>query len=186
MDNFIGVYENRLDISICNEIIQVLDDIKDTNPSEVISGDEQFPNGDAGRKDFSIFLDEIDRNLSREVNSCLNGCILEYFNKYGVLKESECKSIRIKIQKTPIGGGYHRWHSEAFNISVTNRVLVWAIYLNDMPDGEGETEFLYQSKRYKPKMGNVLIWPAGFTHTHRGNPPLTTEKYIATGWYCFY
>jgi hypothetical protein len=55
------------------------------------------------------------------------------------------------------------------------------MYLNDVDDG-GETEFLYQSKRYKPVKGRVLIWPAGFTHVHRGNPPLSGEKYIATSW----
>ena len=49
-------------------------------------------------------------------------------------------------------------------------------------DEGGETEFLYQSMRVKPKQGTLLIWPAAFTHTHRGNPPLSNEKYIVTGW----
>jgi len=36
--------------------------------------------------------------------------------------------------------------------------------------------------RVKPKQGTLLIWPAAFTHTHRGNPPLSNVKYITTGW----
>ena len=28
----------------------------------------------------------------------------------------------------------------------------------------------------------LLIFPASFTHTHRGNPPLGGSKYIATSW----
>ena len=55
------------------------------------------------------------------------------------------------------------------------------LYLNDVDDG-GETEFLHQSKRVKPEEGTFLIWPAGFTHMHRGNPPLKGEKYIVTSW----
>jgi hypothetical protein len=62
-----------------------------------------------------------------------------------------------------------------------SRVLVFTLYLNDVEEG-GETEFLYLSKRVQPKTGRMVIWPAGFTHTHRGNPPLKGDKYIITGW----
>ena len=57
------------------------------------------------------------------------------------------------------------------------------IYLNDVPDGEGETEFLYQRRRIKPTKGTVVIFPAGYTHVHKGNTMFTTDKYILTGWY---
>jgi len=57
----------------------------------------------------------------------------------------------------------------------------WMVYLNDVEEG-GETEFLYQHKRLKPEQGTLVIWPASFTHTHRGNPPLSNDKYIVTGW----
>ena len=44
------------------------------------------------------------------------------------------------------------------------------LYLNTLTDEQnGETEFLHQEKRIQPKENTMLIWPAGFTHTHRGN-----------------
>ena len=62
------------------------------------------------------------------------------------------------------------------------RVLAWMTYLK-VPEEGGETEFLYQSKRIEPIVGRTLIWPAYFTHLHRGNPPLKGEKYYITGWF---
>ena len=53
--------------------------------------------------------------------------------------------------------------------------------MNDNFDG-GETEFLYQQRREQAITGDLLIFPAAFTHTHRGNPPLGGVKYIATTW----
>ena len=66
-------------------------------------------------------------------------------------------------------------------LDVRSRILTWTLYLNDVNEG-GETEFLHQSLRIKPKQGTIVVWPAGFTHIHRGNPPLSGEKYIVTGW----
>jgi hypothetical protein len=54
-------------------------------------------------------------------------------------------------------------------------------YLNDVEEG-GETEFLYQGVRVKPKKGTIILCPAAFTHTHRGNPPLSGDKYIINTW----
>ena len=64
---------------------------------------------------------------------------------------------------------------------VGNRVGTVIVYLNDVDEG-GETEFLYYPRRVKPQAGRVLLFPASFTHSHRGNPPLSNTKYIMTGW----
>lgn len=86
-----------------------------------------------------------------------------------------------KIKHTPIGGGFHHWHFEQFSRETSARILAYIVYLNDVEEG-GETEFLYQHMRVKPKKGSIVLFPAAFTHTHRGNPPLSNDKYIMTGW----
>ena len=106
----------------------------------------------------------------------------QYVNEFDILKTSENTQLKyVKVQKTNVGGGYHTWHYETDRRDTSNRVLAWMIYLNDVEEG-GETEFLYQHLRVKPTTGTFVIWPAGFTHTHRGNPPLSNTKYIMTGW----
>ena len=112
----------------------------------------------------------------------LGPCIDVYIAKFG--EAWPCKkydSHDLKAQKIQPGGGYHVWHSE-WTTGNTSRVLAWMVYLNDMPQGEGETEFLYQGLRVQPKAGRILMWPAGFTHTHRGNPVYSHDKYQITGW----
>ena len=85
-------------------------------------------------------------------------------------------------------GGYPYWHSEispkAGDHDPLHRVLLWSIYLNE-GFAEGETEFFHQQRKITPKTGSLLIAPAGFTHTHRGNRPLGGNKYIATSWILF-
>ena len=87
-------------------------------------------------------------------------------------------------------GGYPYWHCELYPKSgdaqgeTLHRTLLWTAYLND-GFAEGETEFLHQQRKIVPKTGALLIAPAGFTHTHRGNMPIGGDKYIATSWVLF-
>ena len=105
-----------------------------------------------------------------------------YADKYATLQNLRKHIVkRLKVQKTLPSQGFHIWHSEYDGNESIDRVLALMIYLNDVEEG-GETEFLYQSLRFKPTQGTFLIWPAQFTHTHRGNPPLTHAKYIVSGW----
>jgi hypothetical protein len=95
----------------------------------------------------------------------------------------------INIQKYLANeGGYPHWHSEIYprdpSADTLHRVLLFTIYLNDVPE-EGETEFYYQERKIRPETGSLLIAPAGFTHTHRGNMPKGGDKYIATSWILF-
>lgn len=109
-------------------------------------------------------------------------CFDIYKEEFFQVQSCNIKFEEVKLQKTPIRGGFHSWHCEIGDITMIERCIVWMIYLNDIPDGEGETEFLWQKLRLQPKAGRLVIWPAFFTHIHRGNPVYTHPKYIATGW----
>ena len=89
------------------------------------------------------------------------------------------------MQKTSSGGGYHVWHGEQGNDDSANRGLVYMLYLNTLPkEANGETEFLYQQRRINPVANTMVLWPAAFTHAHRGNPVYgDNTKYIVTGWF---
>lgn len=106
----------------------------------------------------------------------------EYCKHYSVLGETGKHFIRsMKIQKTLPGQGYHLWHFESDSIERSARIAAWSLYLNTIEEG-GETEFLYQHARVTAVKNRLVLWPATFTHVHRGNPPLSGEKYILTGW----
>lgn len=85
-------------------------------------------------------------------------------------------------------GNYGYWHSEIFpqlgENKALHRVLLFLIYLNDVEEG-GETDFYYQDKSIKPKAGTMIVAPCGFTHTHRGNIPISSNKYVLTSWVSF-
>jgi uncharacterized protein YbdZ (MbtH family) len=53
--------------------------------------------------------------------------------------------------------------------------------LNDVDNGG--TEFMYQSLTTEAKEGSIAIWPADWTHIHRGQTEQTVVKYVMTGWY---
>jgi hypothetical protein len=90
------------------------------------------------------------------------------------------------IQHYKPGQGYHAWHSErtGSNVQDISRMLVFMTYLNDVNDG-GETHFYYQGRKIVPRKGLTLIWPADWTHTHKGIVSMTEEKYILTGWFSY-
>ena len=95
----------------------------------------------------------------------------------------------INLQRYTAGqGGYPYWHCELYPRDPTaetlHRHVLWTVYLND-GFAAGETEFLYQNRKVTPRAGSLLIAPAAFTHTHRGNRPEGGDKYIATSWILF-
>ena len=174
--DFIGVYENIISKELCKEVINLMNNIE--------LGKRSIEEGRGLLKeDFGSHLEFHNQELAINIKDILYTQILPlYTKKYNIFQNLNPTYIPyFKIQKTLPTGGYHEWHCENSNWDSRHRIGVYTIYLNDIKEG-GETEFLYQSLRIKPSQGTVCIFPAGYTHTHRGNPPLSGEKYIITGW----
>lgn len=187
-DDFIDIFDGVFSAEFCQSWIKHFDKVDAAGMS--YSRVQAFDRPSHVNKDQAVdFInctvhtnDEL-RIQSDDFNSGFwSVCYPLYSEKYSVLQTiDQHKIYTIKIQKTVPGGGYHIWHSEESTRYQSSRILVFTLYLNDVDDG-GETEFLYLSKRVQPKTGRLVLWPAGFTHTHRGNPPLKRDKYIITGW----
>ena len=88
------------------------------------------------------------------------------------------------LQKYEEGGHFSNLHCEREGISTMHRVFAWMTYLNDVEDG-GETSFEHFKLKIKPETGKTLIWPAEWTHAHKGEVLKSGLKYIVTGWMHF-
>jgi hypothetical protein len=189
MEDFIRVWPNFVDAEICQRTIDCFENVivDPTLQDGITDNTTQFGNKNLGRKDKSIFLEDSRYQQSELVTKylyILQDCLMEYIDDFGQLSGFPMSNkANIKVQRTMPMGGYHHWHYENGDTNSHSRELVWMIYLNDMPEGEAETEFLFQRKRIRPTQGTVVIWPAGMTHVHRGLTVYTQPKYIATGWY---
>jgi hypothetical protein len=179
-DDFIGCFETNHPQLPVEKLFDYLDSngliVERSEGQESIKDSQALLNRVAPR----YFDDRLIAPVYKAYCDLCDLALREYFDAYPILKQGRYTHLNCKFQRTQPGQGYHNWHFENSG-ETPYRKLVTMMYLNDVDDG-GETEFLYQKKRIRPKQGRVLIFPAGFTHTHRGNPPLSGDKYILTSW----
>ena len=186
MDNFIEVYNNVFSKEYCDEVIKNYNIFAKAGFD--INRQQLDKTNKLDKEDSAVFFPSLSTehftpSISEEFTKLFwEIAYKNYAEKYSILRNVASHSAYIiKVQKTMPGQGYHIWHCETDNRLNCHRLLAWAVYLNDDFEA-GETEFLYQQYRYKPKQGDAIIFPAAFTHTHRGNPPINGTKYIMTGW----
>lgn len=185
-NDFIGVYPDALDKETCDHIIQYFEDNykhPDDSKCKIHSGYGSLESTRAylARHDEQWYMD-LDNPCASLIAQVVDHCWQQYRKTFWVSDYIEMYFDDVKIQKTSPRGGFHDWHCEVNDLAVVDRCVAWMLYLNDIPEGEGETEFLWQGLRVQPKAGTMLIWPAFYTHTHRGNAVYSCSKYIATGW----
>lgn len=112
----------------------------------------------------------------------LDFCIHDYVNTYSIpLSEMPLDMLSpYNIQWYKPNEGFPKLHCErAHTDEAQHRVLVFMTYLNDVEDGG--TLFPSQNIKLEAKKGDTWIWPADFTHPHKGQI-VNAHKYIATGW----
>ena len=187
---FIGGW--YIDSQLCDEIIEYYNsNIKYAEAGGLGVNTEKEPNNHHINKDIKDSLDlmvgpkNFDlcfRNYRRQLQTVLEN----YLNKYPWANKVFPFNITkdYNIQKYSKSGGFKEWHIENSQYSGNEkRHLVFMTYLNDVKNGG--TEFLHQNLTTPAEKGLTLIWPAGWTHPHKGQISSQKEKYIVTGWYEF-
>jgi hypothetical protein len=188
-NNFIGMYQDVYPDGFCNHLINEFERLL---KSGVCNNRQSAENTTKTKKeDFHYFMNLRSNPMSPFNDICVNeifiaglqNCFDDYVDEFDILKDYNLRCTTLKMQKTEPGAGYHVWHSEQGPDADASRCLVYSAYLNTIEEA-GETEFLYQKLRVAPKENTVVIWPAAFTHTHRGNVVHGDKsKYIITGWF---
>jgi len=179
---FIGVFENYFQNSYFQDVISYYNKIAGLSLHQQDTVPKHWKN------DEQLYL--LDPNVVSTLHPQYVNHFLDvlwkkimpvYVDKFSILQDRSYKVEQIKMKKIVPGGGFHQWHYEALGEDSKRRIVV-QLYMNDI-DQAGETEFLYQNTRIIPKKNKLLIWPADWTHTHRGNPPIGgADKYILTTW----
>jgi hypothetical protein len=176
-----------IDPFICDGLIQFFEEDNQFPVRPGVIGNEVNPNSKTS-VDKAISPVTGDYRITSYLNA-LEEVVDSYIKKYTFCNEVTkpwALNEHFNSQWYPPNGGFKVFHTERDgSLSGMNRMLVFMTYLNDVED-EGETEFYYQRIKVKPRKGLTLIWPADWTHTHRGIPSPTQEKIIVTGWYSFY
>ena len=190
--DFVGIYDESVPVDLCNlfvenwEVAKKNETIIDLS-KENKTGLVETPMNPLVKRDEAIYVYPTFSTIFPKPPvhayfDFLQECLRCYTKRYGIQFGGALYNDVFKIHKVRKTEGFHIWHYERAQPENLDRMMVYMTYL-EVPKKGGETEFLHQSLRMEPIVGRTLIWPAGFTHMHRGNPPLDGEKMYITGWF---
>ena len=168
------IYEGWVDKRVCDDLLRYYDECKYLQKTSYTDGKHST--------DLHLHrMLEKSEDCILQYMSQLSDVCEKYFDLFPYAGVMPCKvSELFNIQRYEPNEGYKVWHWERSDRRGTrDRHLVWMTYLSDNPDGG--TEFEYQNKYVSAEYGKTVIWPADWTHTHRGRV-CNTEKTIITGW----
>lgn len=182
--NFIETYENAFVDNFCDDAIKYFESSGSKNPGMIFDGNKQIINKNIkSSTDLTLYFSQ-KTLVSSRVFDCLNKYFYKYLQKYKDVQSLMELSLNdnFNIQRYYPGEGYTSIHCE-HNSKTCTTVFGWMIYLNTVNDGG--TEFTNYDTILDCKKGTLVIWPAYWTHSHRGVVSKTKTKYIATGWISF-
>ena len=189
--DFVGIYDENVPVELCNEFVKNYEEAKKNRTiidlsKENETGNIQNPPPFIRKDEVAFVAPTLSTIYPRPPVDAyfefLSKCFGCYMERYSIKFDGILYNDVFKIHKVRKSEGYHAWHYEKGGPDAMDRIMAYMTYL-EVPKEGGETEFLHQSLRIKPVVGRTLIWPAGFTHQHRGNPPLDGEKMYITGWF---
>jgi hypothetical protein len=186
IEKHVGIFERAIPDDLCDKFIEFYNNAEASGTTrtrqQLNDSGKQHKDDSATAIELAMVLHIDSYEFVRTFFDIFWTCYAEYSKEYWPLLEAPSHSVyTLKLQKTLPKQGYHVWHAENLDRDSSSRITAFMLYLNDVDEG-GETEFLFESLRVKPTKGTLLIWPASYTHVHRGNPPLSGVKYVATAW----
>jgi hypothetical protein len=178
-DTYVLINKTSLSKPLCNEIIERFERQENKRDGIVMSGvnkevkdttDFYLGDGDPDWKD-------IDKVLTNELSKALEEYIGRLKGVFGWMKVSD---KGFQIQRYEKGVGKYTIHHDFTYNKEEVRVLTYLWYLNTVEEG-GQTDFVDRGM-VKAEQGKLIIFPACWTYPHAGVMPISSNKYIITGW----
>jgi Rps23 Pro-64 3,4-dihydroxylase Tpa1-like proline 4-hydroxylase len=183
------IYENDYSLcpEICDEIINLFESSPDKSDGLIMSGVNKS------------IKDTMNINISKSgkwknIYECLESelayNIKNYRSMIGKYAEADYVFFSDKLEITQFmvqryiqNEGKYTYHND-FHMDTGKqkfRVITYIFYLNDVSEG-GETEYFGGEIRITPKCGKLVLFPSSWTFPHCGRMPISSNKYIITGW----
>ena len=177
MHDFILEIPNALSADVCTQIIDKFEADPRKGPGHVFGGLNLN-----WKRSTDLHITPLPEwsDLDARLHDSLACGVIKYHTAYPHLNACKLKDLGHQVQRTE-PGEFYDWHADAGVHRNAARVYVFIWYLNDVADG-GHTEMKYLGRRVKPEQGKLLLFPAAWTHYHRGEPVVSNTKYIVTGW----
>ncbi len=176
--DFITLYRG-LDPALCHAVVERFHADDRKTPGRVYRHGEALGEDAAVKHSWDLEIRDEGawRDIFRAIHPRAHACIGHYLSRSPVLQSFELQATGYKIQMYPRGAGFFRWHADATGRGVQSRQAAMILYLNDVAEG-GETEFFHQGLKFAPRAGQLLLFPAAWTHMHRGAVPVSGDKLV--------
>jgi len=180
-NNFI--YQTKINSKLCKDIIKYFHE----NEKNIVEGHVAGGIIKEAKESYDLSISYMLNDYPFcEYKNELQRCINEYMKiypdsynlvgKYGLIKDYNIQYYKPKT-------GFKVLHCERSTKLVSTRILVFMTYLNTVKNAG--TYFPNQKFTSECVIGNTLIWPAEWTHAHKGVINTKKDKYIITGWFDF-
>ena len=170
------IFESTVaDKNVCNYLIDQYHMMEHHQGTVSRDGEEHFVDPNMKIADQTYI--EPDNPCSKTIYECIDKTINSI--EYGYTIPYDIESRDYSIRRYPKGEGHFGTHVDTTSKMTYNRLLAFILYLNDVEEG-GETEFITLNRLVKPEIGKVLCFPCNFMFPHKGNTPLSNDKYIVT------
>ena len=198
MEKYIYTNKNSLSTELCRDIIELFENeerkydgvthggmqknIKDTK-------DFVIPENETKWYKYHKFLsDELTRNSHIYINKLNGNPSFQNINQKTTNIFKHFSGLNIShsgfmAQRYIRNEGRYVYHND-FSVDIKNkknRVITYLWYLNDLEEG-GETDFPDLNLMIKPETGKLVLFPASWDFPHCGKMPISSNKYIVTGW----
>ena len=186
--NFIGSWIIN-PLSICDELITYFESNQNKQKRGITAGGENFDSKNSiditiSPKEIKLPGNEVFEKYFHNLFSCYKDYVLQW--PFLSVFAENLQVGKFNLQRYQSGQHFQSMHAERSSLETLHRVFAWMTYLNDVDVKEGgSTFFSHYGLEVQPRKGLTLIWPAEWTHAHKGNLLNADSKYIITGWMDF-